>query len=1052
MMAAWDTHRLFSVSVAVLAVVLALQRSCRALELGGCHEPLGLENGAIPDADVTASSAYDSASVGPQHGRLRHDKNGGAWCPRSQISKEAHEEYLQVELHTLHVITGAQTQGRFGNGQGQEYAEEYSIEYWRPGLAKWLRWRGRNRTDQGLLPGNTDTYSVVEQVLDPPILATRIRFVPYSLHLRTVCMRAELIGCRWLEGLLSYAMPQGVQRGSGIDLTDRTYDGREEGGRLSGGLGQLVDGQKGADNFRLDVRGYGKGYEWVGWRNDTGSFPGRPVELIFEFDRVRNFSSMYLHTNNLHTKEVQVFSHAKVYFSIGGRQFTGEPVFFSYMPDLIMEAARNVTIKMHNRVGRFVKLQLYFASKWIMISEVSFDSVIVSGNFTEEETLLGAVDGAAGEGGAAGVPASPEEREYPLQRDEVQTSPTRDDRNAGSAQAAAPSGQGKETQPSQYIGLVIGVLTVVILLLTSAILFIVFRNRRQKQATGALGALPGAFGEKRVSINMKQQANNNGDVYGQVSAADDADLEKLAAGVAGMYHEPFGVAGAVPYGGGGYVSVASGGGRNGSDLLLHARSPEYTDVPSQDYAVPLHVAGAAGECGGAGGPHPAMHSPYPPPNQPPHARPNKISLLNFFPGPPPVPPPPEKYYAATEICKPSQPPPPPISPPPAPRTQSPSPPPPPPLPPTSILEGLSHQSPGYGAATTGSSEAEDEGEGAAGARHRRRGPRGSDAAPVSSPLSPLCEFPRERLRIIEQLGLGEFGEINLCEYEDEENNGRPRIVAVKSLLRGSSETTRAEFEREVGLLWRLRDPNIARVLGACLSEEGARTPGREGAEDRTTPPLPCVVLEYAEYGDLNQFLQEHLAETASSPLPLSANTLSYGCLIYMATQIASGMKYLESLNFVHRDLATRNCLVGKSYSIKISDLGMSRSTYAADYFKFDGRNSLPVRWMAWESILMGKFTTKSDVWSFAVTLWEILTFAREQPFEDLTDEKVIENVTHYIEGNNKQVLLPQPINCPKEIYDLMCECWQRNDRDRPNFREIHLFLQRKNLGYKPEMD
>ncbi|KAG8230055.1 hypothetical protein J437_LFUL000891 [Ladona fulva] len=116
------------------------------------------------------------------------------------------------------------------------------------------------------------------------------------------------------------------------------------------------------------------GYEWVGWRNDTGGFPGRPVELIFEFDRVRNFSSMYLHTNNLHTKDVQVFSHAKVYFSIGGRQFNGEPVFFSYMPDLIMEAARNVTIKMHNRVGRFVKLQLYFASRWIMISEVSFDS------------------------------------------------------------------------------------------------------------------------------------------------------------------------------------------------------------------------------------------------------------------------------------------------------------------------------------------------------------------------------------------------------------------------------------------------------------------------------------------------------------------------------------------------------------------------------------------------------------------------------------------------------------------------------------------------------
>jgi hypothetical protein len=71
---------------------------------------------------------------------------------------------------------------------------------------------------------------------------------------------------------------------------------------------------------------------------------------------------------------VQVFSHAKVHFSIGGHQFVGEPVFFSYMPDVIMEHARNVTIKLHNRVGRYLRLQLYFAAKWIMVSEVSFDS------------------------------------------------------------------------------------------------------------------------------------------------------------------------------------------------------------------------------------------------------------------------------------------------------------------------------------------------------------------------------------------------------------------------------------------------------------------------------------------------------------------------------------------------------------------------------------------------------------------------------------------------------------------------------------------------------
>ncbi|KAL1117274.1 hypothetical protein AAG570_004600 [Ranatra chinensis] len=101
---------------------------------------------------------------------------------------------------------------------------------------------------------------------------------------------------------------------------------------------------------------------------------GRPVELVFEFDRLRNFSAMYLHTSNLLSQKVQVFSHAKVYLSVGGKVFNGEPVQYSYMPDLVMEQARNVTVKLHHRVGRFIKLQLYFANAWLLISEVSFDS------------------------------------------------------------------------------------------------------------------------------------------------------------------------------------------------------------------------------------------------------------------------------------------------------------------------------------------------------------------------------------------------------------------------------------------------------------------------------------------------------------------------------------------------------------------------------------------------------------------------------------------------------------------------------------------------------
>ena len=113
--------------------------------------------------------------------------------------------------------------------------------------------------------------------------------------------------------------------------------------------------------------------------------------------------------------------------------------------------------------------------------------------------------------------------------------------------------------------------------------------------------------------------------------------------------------------------------------------------------------------------------------------------------------------------------------------------------------------------------------------------------------------------------------------------------------------------------------------------------------------------------------------------------------------------------------------------------------------------------MCMKLCVQGKFSTKSDVWSFAVTLWEVLSLARLQPFARLDDEQVIENCRlYYVVGGTVNtpapVQLPQPPGCPKEIYDLMCECWQRDDSLRPAFREIHMFLQRKNMGYSPHDD
>jgi len=204
------------------------------------------------------------------------------------------------------------------------------------------------------------------------------------------------------------------------------------------------------------------------------------------------------------------------------------------------------------------------------------------------------------------------------------------------------------------------------------------------------------------------------------------------------------------------------------------------------------------------------------------------------------------------------------------------------------------------------------------------------------------------------------------------------------------------------------------------------------------------VMEYLEHGDLTTFLQSHLPEDTPYLVGTSTKTLSLPALVYMATQVASGMKYLESLNFVHRDLATRNCLVGKCYHIKICDFGSDCPAYKKDYTETEELLLVPLRWMAAESITEHRYTTKSDVWSFGVCLWEILNFAGIRPYHELSDAEMLSALR-----NKSPPSLPCPRNCHRDLYELMLECWNINESLRPSFREIHLFLQRKNLGYSP---
>ena len=277
-----------------------------------------------------------------------------------------------------------------------------------------------------------------------------------------------------------------------------------------------------------------------------------------------------------------------------------------------------------------------------------------------------------------------------------------------------------------------------------------------------------------------------------------------------------------------------------------------------------------------------------------------------------------------------------------------------------------------------------------------------------------------------ELGMGQFGKVILAETvglsakdlrlsESDDDKSKSTLVAVKKLKSNAPNATKEAFEKEVNFMSRLTDGNVICILGVCYED------------------TPFIMMEYMEKGDLNQYLQKFKTLSSSDSEP--QGQIATSTLVHMATQIASAMKYLVSHNYVHRDLATRNCLVGPNYLVKLSDFGMSRSLYSSHYYRIHGRFSLPVRWMAYECFY-GKFSQKSDVWAFGVTMWEIFTLAKEQPYNDMSDEQVVENA---LKGKNRKTL-PRPDMCPLKVYKIMLECWEHNSHQRATFEELFQLL------------
>ena len=301
---------------------------------------------------------------------------------------------------------------------------------------------------------------------------------------------------------------------------------------------------------------------------------------------------------------------------------------------------------------------------------------------------------------------------------------------------------------------------------------------------------------------------------------------------------------------------------------------------------------------------------------------------------------------------------------------------------------------------------------------------------VSTPLQKkLPEVTNANIRGVQVLGTGFFGKVVLADtvglslkdlnLSDEDDDKSTSVrVAVKKLKPNASKTTQEAFEKEYKFMARLNHPNVIRLLGVCTSENSQ-----------------FLMMEHMERGDLNEYLTKFEKIIISDGIP-SEDEILIGTLLYMCSQIASAMNYLVSRNFIHRDLAARNCLVGSDNLIKLADFGMSRSLYESHYYIVRGQAVLPVRWMATECFY-GKFSAKTDVWAFGVTMWEIFMLAKDRPYSDMEDMELVNNAIE----SEERLLLQQPEHCPDDVYKVMMSCWAREAKDRATFEQLHAMLQ-----------
>ncbi|XP_070784140.1 melanoma receptor tyrosine-protein kinase-like isoform X5 [Enoplosus armatus] len=274
------------------------------------------------------------------------------------------------------------------------------------------------------------------------------------------------------------------------------------------------------------------------------------------------------------------------------------------------------------------------------------------------------------------------------------------------------------------------------------------------------------------------------------------------------------------------------------------------------------------------------------------------------------------------------------------------------------------------------------------------------------PLTPSGEAPNQALlRILKEtefkkirvLGSGAFGTVFKGLWIPEGENVRIP-VAIKVLREATSPKANKEILDEAYVMASVDHPHVCRLLGICLTSSVQ------------------LVTQLMQYGCLLDYVRHHRDHVGAQ------------WLLNWCVQIAKGMNYLEERHLVHRDLAARNVLVKTPNHVKITDFGLAKLLTADEKEYHADGGKVPIKWMALESILQWTYTHQSDVWSYGVTVWELMTFG-SKPYDGIPASEI----ASVLERGDR---LPQPPICTIDVYMIMVKCWMIDPSSRPRFREL----------------